>query len=137
MFELDVPAFKVLMTSKVRLGLSDEIDSPLLWGVFRLTILLPADIAEWTTPNERSAMIQHELAHVERLDPFVNLFQAALRVVFFFHPLVRFGCRQLSLERELACDDRVVALGANAKTYAEGLLKVAERSLMPIARHPE
>ena len=134
-FELDVPAFKVLITSKVRLRLSDEIDSPLLCGVFRLTILLPADIVEWTTPSERSAMIQHELAHVERLDPFVNLFQTALRVVFFFHPLVRFASRQLSLERELACHDRVVALGTNAKTYAEGLLKVAERSLMPTARH--
>ena len=134
-FDLDVPADNVLMTGRVRIRLSDEIDSPLLCGVFRPTILLPADIVEWTSPAERCTMIQHELAHVDRLDPFVNLFQAALRVVFFFHPLVRFACRQLSLERELACDELVMAQGARAETYAEGLVKVAERSFMPIARH--
>ena len=124
-----------LINGKVDLRLSSNVDSPLLCGAFHPTILLPADIAEWTSPSERSAMIQHELAHVERLDPLVNLFQTALRMIFFFHPLVRYGCRQLGLERELACDDRVVALGAHAETYAEGLLKVAERSLAPGAGH--
>ena len=48
---------------------------------------------------------------------------------FLFDPLVRYACRQMSLERELACDDRVVSLGANAATYAESILKVAERSV--------
>jgi hypothetical protein len=106
-----------------------------LFGVFRATILFPADITVWTTPSERRAMIQHELAHVQRWDPLINLFQTALRVVFFFHPLVRYACRQLSLEREMACDDRVVAMGAAAEAYAEGILKVAERSLAPASAH--
>jgi len=35
----------------------------------------------------------------------------------------------MSLEREMACDDRVVSLGASAATYAESILKVAERSV--------
>jgi beta-lactamase regulating signal transducer with metallopeptidase domain len=133
--DLIIPEFPRLSTGKVSLRLSGEVASPMLCGAFRPTILLPADIAEWTTCNERSTMVQHELAHVERLDPLVNLFQTALRVVFFFHPFVRYGCRQLSLERELACDDRVVALGADTETYAEGLLKVAERCLLPSAGH--
>jgi len=112
-------------------GLSPEIHTPILCGVFRPIILLPANIAEWTTPAERAAIIRHELAHVERRDPFINLFQTALQIVFFFHPLVRYACRQLNLERELACDDRVVELGTAAEVYAAGILKVVERSLMP------
>src|SRR5262252_10901832 len=80
-------------------------------------------------PAERAAIIQHELAHVARRDPLVNLFQTALQVIFFFHPPVRYACRQMSLEREMACDDRVVSLGASAAAYAERILKVAERSL--------
>src|SRR5215470_5478783 len=121
-----------LMMGRVSLWLSTEIHSPILFGVFRTTILLPADIANWTTPAERAAMIQHELAHVERRDTIVNLFQSALSVIFFFHPLVRYACRQLSLEREMACDDRVVALGAAAEVYAAGILKAAERSVIAV-----
>jgi beta-lactamase regulating signal transducer with metallopeptidase domain len=114
---------------RVGLRLSAEISSPVLCGVFRPTILLPADVGDWTTPLERAAMIRHELAHVERRDPLINLFQAALSVIFFFHPLVRYACRQLSLEREMACDDRVVASGVAAEDYAAGILKAAERGV--------
>jgi beta-lactamase regulating signal transducer with metallopeptidase domain len=115
--------------------LTPEIHTPILCGVFRPKILLPADIAEWTTPAERLSMIRHELAHIERRDPIVNLFQTALQVVFFFHPLVRYACRQLNLERELACDDRVIELGTAAEVYAAGILKVVERSVTPGGVH--
>lgn len=113
------------------LGLSAEINSPVLVGVRHPMILLPADISDWTTAEERRAMIRHELAHVERRDHWVNLLPTLLSIVFFFHPMVRYACRQLSLERELACDDRVVSLGITAETYAESILKVAERSISP------
>src|SRR5262245_17368213 len=52
---------EALMIGNVSLRLSNEIRSPLLTGVFRPAILLPADIAAWTTPAERAAIIQHEL----------------------------------------------------------------------------
>src|SRR5262249_4873701 len=86
-------------------------------------------IAGWTEVEERRAIIRHELAHVERRDTLVNLFLNALSVLFFFHPMVRYTCRQLRLEREMACDDRVISSGSDAVTYAEGLLKVAEHSI--------
>jgi beta-lactamase regulating signal transducer with metallopeptidase domain len=113
------------------LRLSTTAASPVLCGVLRPVIVLPADIVEWTTPAERAAMICHELAHLERGDSRINLFQTLLRTVFFFHPLVRYACRQLCLERELACDDRVVGTGTAPEVYAAGILKVAERSLAP------
>jgi beta-lactamase regulating signal transducer with metallopeptidase domain len=133
--DLDCAESEALIAGKVSLRLSPEVHSPILFGLFRPVILLPSDIASWTTPAERSAMIRHEFAHVERRDTLVSLFQAALHSVFFFHPLVRYGCRQLCLEREMACDDRVVALGAPADAYAEGILKVAERSITPGGAH--
>jgi beta-lactamase regulating signal transducer with metallopeptidase domain len=129
--ELDLPAY----TTKIRLRASSEVDAPVLCGILRPVILVPADLAEWTTPSERNAMIHHELAHVERLDPLANFFQNALRIVFFFHPLIRYACHQLSVERELACDERVIALGTCAESYAEGLLKAAERGLGPRVRY--
>jgi len=112
-----------------KIRLSAEIQSPTLCGLFHPTILLPADIMSWTAPAERQAMIQHELAHIERSDVLVNFFQTTVQLVFFFHPLIRYACRQLSLEREMACDDSVVQCGAIAEVYAESILKVAERTL--------
>lgn len=123
------------LTQTVRVGLSTEAQSPMLIGLLRPLIVLPADILDWTTLAERRAMVQHELAHLERRDHYVNALQSLLSAVFFFHPLVRFACRQMTLERELACDDRVVSLGAEAETYAESILKVAERNIVPRGHH--
>lgn len=124
--DLDCGDFKIGRTS---ISLSPDIESPLTFSIFHPMILIPADIAGWTEVEERRAIIRHELAHVERRDTLVNLFLNALSVLFFFHPMVRYTCRQLRLEREMACDDRVISSGSDAVTYAEGLLKVAEHSI--------
>src|SRR5262249_41110061 len=113
----------------VSLSLSAGIRSPVLLGLRHPVILLPHDLVEWTTAEERNAMIAHELAHLARRDHFTNLVPLALNVIFFFHPLVRYACRQFCLEREMACDDRVIDHGADPGLYAESLVKAAERSV--------
>src|SRR5215475_8215524 len=123
---------EALRAGNARLALSDEIRSPILLGVFRPMIVFPADVAAWASPAERRAMLRHELAHVERRDHYVNLFQNVFGAVFFFHPLARYVCRQLAMEREMACDDHVVGSGVEAETYAESIIKVAERGIAPI-----
>src|SRR5262245_9648553 len=120
---------ETLRSGKARLAVSDEIRSPMLLGVLRPMIVLPADVAAWTSPAERRAMLRHESAHLERRDHYVNLFQTVLGAVFFFHPLARYACRQLTIEREMACDDHVVGSGAEAGAYAESIIKAAERGI--------
>ena len=117
-------------TGVVSIALSESIQSPGLAGLFRPVILLPADIGSWTGREERTSILHHELTHILRRDHFVNLFQSTLTAFFFFHPMLRFACRRLSLERELACDDRVLGLGAEPKAYAEAILKAVERSFL-------
>jgi beta-lactamase regulating signal transducer with metallopeptidase domain len=115
----------------VPIALSKSIQSPGLAGLLRPVILLPADIMAWTSREERISIIHHEIAHIQRRDHYVNLFQSALTAFFFFHPMLRYACRQLSLERELACDDRVLSLGTEPKAYAEAILKAVERNFSP------
>src|SRR5438128_1285969 len=91
--------------------LSSDVSTPMLTGLCRPVILLPADIVEWTTAEERTAMLQHEMAHISRRDHYTNFLQSLLRSVFFFHPLFRYVCNQLYLERELACDAWVLHAG--------------------------
>ena len=114
---------------RVLVGYSSEVRAPMLAGIFRPMVLLPANIGSWTDADEQRAIVLHEAAHFERRDHLINLFQTLVGAVLFFHPAVRYALRQLVLERELACDQRVLSAGANATAYAEALLKVAERAI--------
>ena len=114
----------------ISIVLSDGIQAPGLVGLFHPVILLPADIALWTSPHERTSILRHELAHIKRHDHLVSLFQSVLGAFFFFHPMLRYGSAQLSLEREFACDDHVIGLGTEPKAYAESILKAVERTLL-------
>jgi bla regulator protein blaR1 len=61
----------------VPIALSDGVQSPGLGGLFRPVILLPADIMSWTSREERTSILQHEFAHIERRDHIVSRFQSA------------------------------------------------------------
>ena len=107
---------------------SAEVRSPMLFGWFRPIILLPGDVATWSTPIERATMVRHESVHYARKDHWVAGFESLVRTVFFFHPLVRWTCRQVDIERELVCDEEVLRGGVEPEIYAEAILKVAEHA---------
>jgi beta-lactamase regulating signal transducer with metallopeptidase domain len=129
----DGPTAKRL--DRTPIALSREVRSPGLAGLLRPTILLPADITSWATPEERAAMLRHEMAHIERHDHLLGLLVSIVRAFLFFHPMVHLACNQIGLERELACDDRVLGLGARPDAYAESILKAVERSILADAVH--
>ena len=89
-------------------------------------ILLPSALATGFDPSQLEALLTHELAHIRRFDPLVNLLQRLIEVVLFFHPAVWYVSRHVSAERENACDDLVVSVGWPAVRYAQALLQMAE-----------
>ena len=127
--EIGCPQLQWTRPTAALLALSPEVRTPILSGIICPMILIPADITEWTSPQERGWMLEHEMAHLLRRDNLIVILQALLGIIFFFHPLVRYALNQLSLERELACDDLVVHGGASSLLYAESLLKAAGRSM--------
>jgi len=116
-------------TFAIPVAYSAEVQAPVLVGMLRPGIVMPANIETWTTAEERHAVLLHELAHVERRDHWIIPVQAFLGAIFFFHPAVRYALRQLVLERELACDEHVLSMGTNPSAYAEVILRVAEHSI--------
>jgi hypothetical protein len=72
-------------------------------------------------------ILLHELAHVQRWDDWTNLAQKIVRAVFFFHPAVWWIESRLMLEREMACDDIVLAQTASPRAYASSLISFAEK----------
>jgi beta-lactamase regulating signal transducer with metallopeptidase domain len=65
------------------------LQAPAVIGWFRPTILLPATALTGLSEEQLRAVIAHELAHILRLDAFVNLFQMLVETLLFYHPAVR------------------------------------------------
>src|SRR5262249_10266791 len=78
--------------------------------------------------QDLTAVLLHELAHLRRRDDWTNLAGKVLGAVFFFHPAVWFVEPRLELEREMACDELVLAKTGNRRGYAECLVSLAERT---------
>jgi beta-lactamase regulating signal transducer with metallopeptidase domain len=108
---------------KAALRQSTELRSPVLLGFFHPVILLPPE----QSPEEAEPVLRHELAHVSRYDDWVNLVQKSVQSVLFFHPAVWWISRQLTLEREIACDDAVLQQSRKPKAYALVLANLAGR----------
>lgn len=115
--------------------LSCQINTPVCFGVFRTTIILPRDMYANSGKEEMRMVLSHELAHVERRDYLTNIFQSFLEAVFFFHPLVWYASRQLINEREQVCDNSVLARGATANDYAKLLSSLAEQGFEKFRLH--
>lgn len=70
-------------------------------------------------------------------DLAVNVLVNIVGALFFFHPMVRYASKRLGLEREIACDDRVVNAGMDPANYAENLYKVASRCILSSRTHED
>jgi beta-lactamase regulating signal transducer with metallopeptidase domain len=111
--------------------LSGQTSVPMLWsgGWLRPVILLPRNIMDWTTTEERAAIIRHEIVHFDRKDHWVSKLEELTRTILFFHPMARWLCRKMDIERELMCDAEVLRLGSDPDSYARTLLAVAQHAV--------
>lgn len=106
----------------------EQVSIPVLIGIIKPTILLPAALASGLSPDQLQTLVMHELAHIRRYDLLVNLLQRLIEAVLFFHPGVWYVSRRVSMEREHVADDAVVAAGWQRVTYADALVRMAELS---------
>lgn len=100
--------------------------TPMLIGCLRPVILLPVSFLTSVPVAELEAILAHELAHARRHDFVVNLVQALVETVFFYHPAVWWLSHRLRNEREICCDDMVVRCLDDRLAYGRALLAVAE-----------
>lgn len=98
---------------------------PLTWGVFRPVILLPASALRWEAERLR-LVLAHELGHVRRYDVLTQALSHLALALAWFHPLAWRVARRERAERERACDDLVLGLGALPSRYAGELLAIAQ-----------
>ncbi len=112
----------------VRLLASHETVSPMAVGYWQPVILLPEGLRASLTKSEYEHVLLHELAHIARYDDWTKLLSRLINAVLGLHPVAAFVLHQIEKERELACDDWVVASTGDARGYAASLTHVFEIS---------
>jgi bla regulator protein blaR1 len=105
----------------VRLLESAAVPVPAVIGWLRPVILVPASALAGLSPQQLEAVLAHELAHVRRHDYLINLLQAAVETLLFYHPAVWWVSSQVRRERESCCDDLAVAICGDRLGYARAL----------------
>src|SRR5437016_4249754 len=108
-----------------------RLDAPAVLGWFRPVVLLPVRALTGLTEAQIEAVIAHELAHIRRLDCFVNLFQIATETLLFYHPGVWWVSRRIRAERENCCDDEAIVICGDAVNYARALTLMEEWRTAP------
>ena len=109
-----------------------RLDAPAVLGWFHPVVLLPVRALTGLTEEQIEAVIAHELAHIRRLDGFVNLFQIAAETLLFYHPAVWWVSQRIRAERENCCDDEAISLCGDAVNYARALTLMEEWRTAPL-----
>ena len=98
------------------------------------TLVLPCGVVKSLGATELLHVVLHELAHVRRRDLIWNWPAEIARVLYFFHPVAHWACRQIRLERELACDALALAASQSSSAdYADTLVRVVSHVSQPNA----
>ena len=110
----------------VRLLLSSAVPMPVAIGFQHPAVILPEALLADLTAAELDHVLLHELAHIARRDDWTNLLARIAWAALALHPVAAWVLRQIDRERELACDDWVVAATGAARPYAASLARLFE-----------
>jgi len=117
------------ISNSITIATSEYVRVPAAIGFWKRTIVLPAWALRELPAQDLNVILLHEFAHLRRWDDWTNLIQKIVRALFFFHPAVWWIEKRISVEREMACDDAVLAETANPHGYAACLVSLLEKSL--------
>ena len=94
------------VTCEVRLLVSPLVQSPMLVGFFRPTILLPS---EHLPDSDARYILAHELTHFRRRDLWKKFLVNMIQCIHWFNPIVYLLNRDFAYWLETSCDEEVVS----------------------------
>jgi beta-lactamase regulating signal transducer with metallopeptidase domain len=110
---------------KLKIGISTTIDTPISFGWIEPIILLPIALVNQLTVKEIESIILHEWAHILRNDYLINIITSIVQVILFFNPFSYLFNKEISLQREIACDNFVMKASVEKLDYLNAIYKIA------------
>lgn len=106
--------------------------SPFTAGILHPTVFLPSHLLQHSDNKTLQAILAHEVVHIAKYDNVWLLAQSIIQMLYFFHPVVWFTNRRLTLLRECRCDQLAVdCCRMSARTYGERLLNTIDHIFRP------
>lgn len=111
----------------VEIRIVEEIQSPMLTGLFKPTILLPNRLF---SEQELSFIVSHELIHVNNHDLLLKYFFEIVLAIYWWIPYIYILRKQLNQVLELRVDEQITATFHEQQKihYIETLLKIAKET---------
>lgn len=101
--------------------------SPMVFGLRRPILIVPAALTDEFSIDRQRAIIAHELAHLRRGDQWVRLLELVATPALWWHPLLWLARRGLHEAEEQCCDAWVIALMPDSRReYADALVDVLQ-----------
>lgn len=116
---------KLKIKKKIKIIEQDKINTPSLFGIFNICIIVPNNINR-LTDAEIKYVFMHELSHYKRRDNVLKPCWTLLKYVYFFNPIIYLIYNQIIKDIEVATDE--MAVGdfdtENKKEYCRTLIKL-------------
>lgn len=111
----------------IRVRQSDQIRTPLTYGIFHPVILLPKDTG-WNDRQTLSWILLHESVHIRRYDALTKLLSTFTLCIHWFNPAVYLMYFLMIQDLELACDESVIQTAGqdSRSSYALTLIRLEE-----------
>src|SRR4029077_330341 len=87
-------------------------------------VIVPESLMHEFSAEELDHVQLHELAHIARYDDWTNLFARLIGALLPIHPVAVWVLKRIEQDREIACDDWVVAMTGDARPYAASLTRL-------------
>jgi beta-lactamase regulating signal transducer with metallopeptidase domain len=120
---------KLNLKRKVGIYVADTVDTPVVAGLARARIILPAFLVQKCNNMDMKHVIIHELIHIKRFDYITKLLALLALCIHWFNPLMWISFILSQKDMEISCDAMVLSAYKNdiRSEYARSLLNIATR----------
>ncbi|MTI86529.1 MAG: TonB family protein [Balneolaceae bacterium] len=116
--------------TRVRIAFNNHPLVPFTFGWKNPIIVLPSQIKH--DDQKLNMALEHELVHIKRKDFLLQLLLSLIESLFWFHPLIKLGNKEIDTYREISCDQEVLSKNNfSTKSYASLLYE-----LLPLQTGP-
>jgi beta-lactamase regulating signal transducer with metallopeptidase domain len=119
----------------IEIGYSHLIKSPVTFGWLDPIILLPFSICNQLSMDQVKTILLHEIAHIIRYDYIIHILVESCHACLHFNPFSYLFLKEISLQRELACDKWVIQQHQDPLVYTQALYTLGLNSIQNTAPH--